>query len=57
MLLPLSEEVSAILQSHANAVARDMFANGQAARVELAEEDRVEDLESVIGKTFMGVAK
>lgn len=52
-----SEEISSILQSHANSAARDMLARGQAERVELADEDRFEDMELVVGKTFMGVAK
>jgi hypothetical protein len=51
------EDVSSILQSQANALAKDLLRAGQAERVEKTEEERTADLSSIKGKSFLGVAK
>ena len=51
------EDVSAILQSHANSLAGDLLRAGQAERTEKTDEERAFELDSIKGKSFLGVAK
>lgn len=51
------EDVSSIMQSYANTLSKDLLAAGQAERAEQDEEERMHELEQIIGASFVGVAK
>jgi len=51
------EDVSAVLQSHANTLAADLLRAGQAERVEKTDEERAGELDSIKGKSFLGVSR
>jgi len=51
------EDVSAILQSHANSLAADLLRSGKAERTEKTDEERASELSSIKGKSFLGVSR
>lgn len=48
------EEVSTILQGYANMIAKDLLSSGQAERQEVTEEERMKDLDKIVGFDFIG---